>query len=210
MPKKNKVKIEGNTISGTTEDIIDILDELSKPDRNYMILEASLKDGLCNYVYEITKGTGIGDKHVVKGQGIYKDELQEAFKKLNVHLAYISDVFKHSKVKDVDINKLHNHDLTYLYTVTGFKIKGDTVVLIGYFNVSLGGAFNLESPKITLDNLSSYKWYNELKAAVDTAQEEVALYKEGKVVTDDNLESDSDYTQMTIDQNSNEFDNPIQ
>jgi hypothetical protein len=44
---------------------------------------------------------------------------------------------------------------------------------------SAGGWEEIKSPEITLDSLSPYKWWNELKAASDKAREEVSLYKEG-------------------------------
>lgn len=156
-----------------------------KEEITYIIKEASLKDDFCNYKYEITEGVGIGDDHTVKGTGIIKDDMRHAFGNLIVHLAVIDDVFKHSGIEIDDIEKFHTHDLTALYHVTGIKIKGsrenETVILIGSKHVSsAGGRIDIATPKVAMDNFSSYKWYNELKAAVDEVRREVALYKEGK------------------------------
>jgi hypothetical protein len=155
------------------------------PAGSYIIKEARLKDDFCHYIFEITDGTGAGDTHAVKGNGIVLDDMIHAFGKLNVHLAAVDDVFKHSNLEIEDIDKMHTHDLTDLYRVNGIVIKGYkdnlSVILIGSKHVSsAGGRIELKSPKIALDSLSSYKWYNELNDAVEKVREEVRLYKEGK------------------------------
>jgi len=152
--------------------------------RSFSIIEASVKDDFCNYTYEVIEGIGIGDKHKVEGSGIVKDGLLNAFSKFNAHMAVIDEVFKHSKIEIEDIGALHVHELSELYRVSGFKMKStkgyETVKLTGTKYVSsAGGWMELKSPEITLDNLSSYKWYNELKTVCDNARLEVALYKEG-------------------------------
>lgn len=172
---------------------------------NFIINEAAIKDDFCNYTYEIIDGVGVGDKHKVNGSGIIEDDMRDAFRKLNVHLAAIDDVFKLSGIEIGDIDKFHNHELTGHYHVTGFKIKGglenESIILIGSkFVGTAGGRIELATPKIPLDNMSSYKWCDELKAAADCAREEVALYKEGKYTTvDDSDESEKpNPNQLTI------------
>lgn len=165
-----------------TEAVAEILEEQQRP---YTIATAQIKDGFCSYSYNIIRGIGTGDTHTVKGSGIVKDDMRTAFNKLNVHLAFMDDIFKHAGIEVDDIDTLHNHELTLLYNVTGFKIKGDedneSIVLMGTKYVSGGGGrIEMETPKVALDNLSSYVWYNELKAAAADARLEVALYKEGK------------------------------
>lgn len=156
--------------------------EKAQEENLYSIKEAALKEGLCRYAYEITSGVNLGDVHSVKGGGLYKHTLMDAFAKLNVHLACIDDSFKLKGVEISDIDKEHTSELAGFYTVTGFKIKGsdddETVVLIGSKRVSYG-YISIESPRIPLDRSSSYKWYNELKKAVDECRHQVALYKEG-------------------------------
>lgn len=151
----------------------------------YIIKEAAIKDDFCHYQYEVTDGTGFGDTHNVKGTGIVLNDMHHAFGKLNVHLACIDDVFAHSNTDIDDIDKFHGHELAALYHVTGIKIRGgkhnESVILVGSKHVnSSGGRIDLVTPKIPMDELSSYKWKNELKAAVDAIREEVRLYKEGK------------------------------
>lgn len=163
-----------------------------KPHRNYSIIHAAIIDGFCNYGYEITEG--IPDTHNVKGKGIVLDDMPSSFQKYNVHLAALDDAFRLSKIEIDDIDKYHAEEITHQYHVNAFKIKGgkdnESISLGGtkYCN-TLGGRLAITTPFIPLDNLSSYKWYNELKAAADAAREEVALYKEGKCTV---VEEDAD------------------
>jgi hypothetical protein len=155
-------------------------------DRPYRITEASVKDDICTYAYEVIRGIGAGDAHKVKGSALIKDDLRDALAKFNVHLAVIDDAFKLSKIEVDDIDVMHGHELAFLYTVTGFLVKGfddnESIVLIGSKHLSsgAGGRMEIKTPKIDISSTSSYKWWNELKAAADEARLEVALYKEGK------------------------------
>lgn len=171
-------------------------------ERPYIIKEASLKDDYVNYAYEITAGVGLGDTHKVTGSSICTDDLRHCFGFLDVHLACIDDVFKHNGVEIEDIDRHNASDLVDLYRVTGFQIKGskdnESVVLIGVKYVSsAGGHIDMKTPKIPLDNLSSYKWYNELAAAINRARYEVALYKEGKCIMEE-VEEKPNPKQLTI------------
>lgn len=171
-------------------------------DRSFDIKEAVIKDDFCNYSYEVTEGKATGFTHQVKGKGIIEDDLRNAFAKLNVHLAFIDDVYKHSDVNFPDIDKMHNDELALLYTVTGFKIKGieenEAIILIGNKHLSAGGRMELESPKIPIDDLSSYKWFKALKSVSNLCREEVALYHEGKYTVVEEEDEDETHTQMTI------------
>lgn len=153
--------------------------------KGFEIKEAAIKDDYCNYSYDITEGIGAGDNHKVKGTGIVDPDMHLAFNKFNVHLAVIDDIYKHSNIEIDDIDKFHNHDLTLLFNVTGFKVKGgdanQSVVLSGTkYVTSAVGRMELDSVPVLLESSSGYKWYNELKDALTKAQEEVAAYKMGK------------------------------
>lgn len=170
--------------AGSVKEAVDALNNAANK-RSYIILGASLKDDLCDYNYEVTGGVGIGDGHKVDGTGIIEDDLREAFAKLNVHLAVMDEVYKHSKIEVEDIDQFHMHELTLLYRVKSFKIKKskgyESITLVGEKYVrSASGWMGLTSPEVALDNLGGFKWYNELKTASDNVREEVALYKEGK------------------------------
>jgi hypothetical protein len=175
----------------------------SEEEKIFTIKEASLKDDFCNYKFEILRGVGSGDTHSVNGSGIIEDDMRDAFARLNVHLATIDDVFKLSGIELDNIDDFHNHELTSHYHVTGFKIKGskenESIILIGSkFVGTAGGRIELATPKIPLDNLSSYQWYNELKKAADDAREEVELYKEGKYTAVEEKEEKPNTRQLTI------------
>lgn len=153
--------------------------------KEFEIMSAAIKDDFCNYEFKVNIGTGIGDVHKVSGKGVIDQDMTDAFRKFNVHLAAIDDVFSHSGIEVENIDLFHSHELTQRYNVTGFKVKGtkdnESVILIGtkYVNSS-GERMDLEAPKIPLDDLSSYKWYNELRDALNVARTEVELYKNGK------------------------------
>lgn len=159
---------------------------IEKVMKEFEITQADIKDGLCNYSFKVTDGVHVGDFHSVKGNGMVLDDMTDAFRRLNVHLAIIDDVFKHSKIKIDSIAKMHNHELTALYMVTGFKISGvsenESVIFKGTKYVQNGGHIDLVTPKITLDKLSSYEFHEELNSALMAARTEVEDYKEGKFI----------------------------
>lgn len=187
----------------TTEDLKNITEAISDQ-RTFVIKEATIKEGLCDYKYEIIKGIGLGDTHAVKGKGIVDDDLTEAFAAFHVHLAVIDGIFKYSNIEIKDIDDMKEHELTSLFHVNGFKIKGGTdeqeIVLTGFkYLPDAVGRMELVSPKIILDNLTSYKWYNELQTAVDKACREVELYKGGKCTPVEPENEKENSKQLTID-----------
>lgn len=172
-------------------------------DRLVEIKSAQISDDFCNYSYEIIQGIGLSDTHTVKGSGIIDDDMREAFAVLNVHLAVIDDIFKHAQVEIVDVDKMHSHELATHFHVTGFSIKGDkeneSIALIGNkYCHSAGGRMEIKSPKIPMDNLSSYKWYNELKKAADDVRREIELYRNGKYTLPEKDETEEDAKQTKI------------
>lgn len=177
-------------------------DEEQEQTKPFSVTKAQIVDGLCNYEYEILAGIGVGRTHKVTGEGIIDQDLQNAFNKFRAHMAFIDDVFRHSNIEVEDIDQFHNHDLTLLFEVSGFQIKGgegnESIVLIGTKYVSSISSRNeVKTQKVPLDSLSSYKWYNELKAAADIAREEVALYEQGKFTPVETSDKE-DANQLTI------------
>lgn len=180
------------------------------------IQQATMRDDLCNYTFKVLQGIGKKDVHNVKGANIVKPELQEAFQRMNVHLAVIDDVFKNNHIEIDNIDNLHNHALTALYHVNGFKIKGskenEAIILMGVKFVGAGnGRIEFETPPQYLGKLSGYNWYNELKECADTVREEVEKYKNGNY-TEIEEEVVVDEQQLTIaammdDDKSSEFVN---
>jgi hypothetical protein len=181
------------------------LADLIENKRSFIITAAAIKDDFCHFSFEITKGIGIGNTLSVKGKHIIVDDMKTAFSKFNAHLACLDDAFKYKGIDITDIDTEHSNELTGNYVVTGFKISGgegnETITLVGNKYCSqMGGRMEIETGKVPLDNLSSYTWYNELKAAADTAREEVALYQEGKYILieteDEEPEADPNQTEL--------------
>jgi hypothetical protein len=179
-------------------------EELQPVQRDIRILSAKIKDDFCTYDYEYLTGPEKGIVQSAK-KSIYiiDNDMKEAFSVFNVHLAVIDDLFKNAGVEIEDIDVFHSHDFTYLMECTEFKILGDdeteSIVLLGTKHVSLNGRIKIETPKIPLDNLSSYKWYNELKTAAEKAREEVQLYKAGKyTIPEEHQEPVEDLKQTKI------------
>lgn len=166
----------------TKDLIINTINKMKE--KNYRITQAQIKDDFCNYSYEVTDNVGFGDVHAVKGKGIIDNDMREVFTKMNVHLAAIDDVFKHANITIRGIGKMANHELTGLYSVDEFKLKGNednrSIILKGTKYIGTGGHITLETPKILLDKHSGYKYWDDLKSVIDDACEEVAAYKEGK------------------------------
>lgn len=170
--------------------------------KQFEITAASIKDDFCNYTYEIIQGVGSGDTHQVRGKGIVDPDMLNAFAKLNVHLAVLDDAFLLSGIEISNIDEFHTHDLATNYTVTGFKVKGDSedksVILSGTkYITSASGRIAIETPKIFLGSASVYKWSQELGRAIENARVEVELYKAGKCSQSEPVEVDAE-NQSTI------------
>ena len=204
MAKKKGVTV----ISGTVDEITTKLKRATEKlhtkidpnERDYEVTEATIKDMLCNYSITITGDVNHGDRNKITGSGVVDKDMLAAMARFNVHLACIDDAFKTAGVQVTldgvthfesdglsygNIDQMRNHELTGNYVVTGFKIKGGTsnesVILIGTKYVSMAGDhMELQTPKIPLDQSSSYTWHNELSDVCELIREEVALYREGK------------------------------
>lgn len=197
------------TVSGDPAEIVARLNRITenlqkgeKPELDYQITSATIKDGVCNYSYEVTEGVNAGDTHNVKGTGLVMEDLERAFARLNVHMAMLDDVFKHAKVAIENIDAMRGHELALLYTLTGITFKGsaedESIVLIGYKAISFSGEhIELKSPRIPLNNTSSYPFVKELNQCAQDARNEVMLYAEGKFTKPEATE-ETDSKQLTI------------
>lgn len=203
MSKAKKGSIENPVSSSDLAKIIGGIFRPSIEDRTYVIKSAKIKDDFCNYSFEITSGVGLGDVHGVKGHGIIDDDLQNAVKQLNVHMAIMDEIFEHSKIEFDSINAVKTHEFTLLYNVTEVKITGsegdESIELTGTKYIrSLGGRAQITLPKVDLSKLSPYKYFNELKYASDYLRDEVCLYKEGKYTAVEEDEDKPDPKQTSI------------
>lgn len=209
---KSKVQIEGNTISGTAEDITDALNKVTEKlkasyeQKPYQIMSASIKEQKCNYGYEIKTGPTAGDKIPTrKGEAIIHDDMDNAFYELKVFLAIADDAFKHVFTELPELDELKTHEITQEFTVTGFKVQGNEedegYSLVGEKYVSLG-ILGVDTPKI--NHSSNYKFFEELKDAVSNARNEVELYMNGKSAPKD--DEDPNQLKLPFEVSSNEFD----
>lgn len=185
--------------------------ELDIPE--YVITAAKLNDGKVDFSFRIQKGVHEGDVNNTKGAGIFYDTLQDAFNKFVVHLTVIDQVFKHKGVEIDDIDTMHTDEEVLNYTVSSFKIIGEndseSIQIFGSKYTPLGD-MPVQTPKIPLDGLSSYKWYNELKAASDEVRREVKLYKEGNFEVPEKEEPTSKQLKITDMEKANAFDDELE
>lgn len=209
---KTKLKVEGNVISGTVEDIDKMLEEakklLSKNESPYIITSAHLKEMKCVYGYEIKDGATAGDKIPSrKGDNLIHEDLRKAFESLTPHLAILDDAFK--LLKDIEtFEEKAEHEIIYGYFITGFKVMGTDenigYVLVGDKSVSQGG-IAFETPKVTIT--SGYEYYSKLKEAIEHVRNEVFLYMNGKCEKDDSPQLAMQFGGGN-ENDDNEFNNP--
>lgn len=178
-------------------------------DQKIKIMSAREKGHKCNFSFEIIEGEGIGQVHGVKAPGLVKEDLLNAFSSLSVHLAALDDAFKNMEV--TDISAMRNEEVTMGYTVSSFVLTGEEedlkVVLKGmkYISSGKGGRMALETPKIPLDESSSYKWASQLRSAIEILRVEIELYKDGKYDPVDPPTEVKDSAQLNaFDENKNE------
>jgi hypothetical protein len=193
-----KVKVLGNTISGTAEDIAKVFDKAAKrlagdnsDEKLYIITKAAFKGLFCNYSYEFATGDTKGDECDRKGSLIVHDDMKNAFKKLHAHLAVICEEVDGSKIRDIETIEEYDEDehkengiefkISKFY-VDSFTIKGTgenlSVILSGSKMLSTGDYVALTTPKRELEG--EYKFANELRVAIDDCVFEVEEYMKGK------------------------------
>ena len=179
MKRKVKVDIDENSISGNTEDILELMEEAIK--KELEIKSAHLDGDFCNYSYELKTGVCTGDCLSRDGASIVHDDLKEKFKRLSVHIAYLDDSYTLAGEEVGDIDACHEDDIATKYEAVGFKLDGtgenESVILSGIKSVWFG-SIKIKMPKITFDG--SYKFINELRVSVDECIEEVESYMNGK------------------------------
>lgn len=207
MAKANRQRLGAQDNPVTEQDKA----ELDIPE--YVIIAAKLNDGKVDFSFRIQKGVHEGDVNNTKGAGIFYDTLQDAFNKFAVHLAVIDQVYKHKGVEIDDIDTMHTDGEVLNYTVSSFKIVGEndseSIQVFGSKYTPLGD-MPVQTPKIPLDGLSSYKWYNELKAASDEVRREVAEYKEGNFEVPEKEEPTSKQLKITDMEKANAFDDELE
>jgi hypothetical protein len=181
---KSKVKIEGNTISGDANDIIDVLNDATDraKEKEVHIKSARIVDGFCNYSYEHKAGVTAGDECKRDGASVIHDDLRNAFSRLAVHFAALDDAFivRGHHVQEIDEWR-DSEIVNEGYFATGFKLQGsgdnETIIITGGKNVK-HGSVEFPMPKIYFNG--TYQFIDDLRADIDDCIHEVYLYLHGK------------------------------
>lgn len=142
----------------------------------------------CSYSYEenlpfnVTRSQSCNNANIP----IHPD-MQQAWKKLNVHLALICEEVKPDEIKDVDNieeynDKVHavgsiEHRLS-LFSVRSWQVQDEYdkegVVLVGSKRLTTNDLVKLETPKRKWTD--NYPFINELRVAIQDCQHEVEEY----------------------------------
>ncbi|MBG0512900.1 hypothetical protein I4P13_15470 [Elizabethkingia meningoseptica] len=156
------------------------------------IRSAAIKDLSCNYTYEILVGKTKGDVSTRKGAQIIHEDLDKAFKEMDMFLAHIDGAFESWAKNQTPIQDLEADEKLANYSVSGFKISGQeenkSVILIGYKETDFG-TISFDTPKIKLE--STYLYKEELNDRLLTLINEVEEYMNGKTAPQ--------YEQMSMD-----------
>lgn len=146
------------------------------------INKAKIKNKLFLY-YEY--GLMVGDvNHDIKtlSDAPIHDDLRDAFRNLIPHFAFLCEEIGEYKMKEFVDGKLSMEDDLFIkYNVNQFSIGGsgdsEGVTLSGNKRVG-AGVVNFNTPFVRYSD--EYEYMNEFIAAIETAQDEVKLYIEGK------------------------------
>lgn len=200
---KSKV-IEIN--SDQLEKLADYAQEKEK-EKEIEIKSATLKDGMCNYSYELLHGLTKGDELTRKGVHVVHEDMFTAFKQLQVFFAHVDGVF-HWANNQTHIDDLEAHDDLNKFYVSAFKITGSdenkSLILTGNKEVTIG-TVSYSTPKIKLADSSTYLYIEELRDRLKVVIEQVEAYMNGKTAPQ--------YEQLSMDfegdsaANDDEFDN---
>lgn len=159
------------------------------PDENEVfkieVTGAMLLDEKCKYSYRIVSGVGKGSSHNVNNHpGIVDQDMIDAFKALNVHLAIMDDAFDAAGLPVENLSEIDNTPLSENYNVSGFEVKGKdesmAIVLIGdkYLKRS-SKRMQLKTPNIDLWN-TMYEHNGSLESAINYLKREIEMFHNGK------------------------------
>lgn len=176
------------------------------PVKPILITNATIKESICSYGYEINAGPCSGDQ-VKNRQGsqIVHEDMEKCFAALNVHLAILDDHFMGPEHMAMNMTLDQMADEASQYFISGFKVKGqdenESFTLLGGKYVK-HGSISLESPKISKTN--AYPFWEELSESMAAARTEVEKYMEGKAAPK------FEQTAMEFHaEDNNDFENPI-
>jgi hypothetical protein len=166
---------------------------LAASDPSIEITGGTISGIFCNYAYAHKVSEHTTNKANITSQVPAHNDLKEAFKKLNPHLAIICEEVDANAVPDIDDLPAMKEDTEdkdqdplalklSKFTVIDFKVSGEGdnagITLTGYKRLSTGDEVKLTTPKIKW--LSEYLFINELRIVSDDLCQEIDLYRRGK------------------------------
>jgi hypothetical protein len=178
----NPIVIKVGEGQSAAEAFKEVLDKAQGKVKEIEITSATIKKQLLSYAYEIKTGVNKGDTIPTRnGSKIVHQDLTHAFEKLHVHLAFIDRAFKTRDMTAVDIDDLHEDEITDDFYVVGFDITDpgeDMKVVLRGKKVVDYGTMGCVTPSIHLSG--EYPYSDELKVAILDCVREVELYMGGK------------------------------
>lgn len=166
------------------------------------IKNASIKDMMCSYGYELMSGKTKGDNLNRGGVHVIHDDLQESFNEMTVFIAHVDGVFSHWANNQTPLKELEEREELEKYSISGFKISGSeenkSVILIGSKETP-HGSISITTPKLKFNG--NYLYLDELQDRLNVALSEVLEYMDGKTAPQfeqeemdfDSHEEDSDF-----------------
>lgn len=171
--KNNVIEIDSDQL----EKMVEFAEE-----KEIEIKSATLKEGSCNYSYELLHGLTKGDELARKGVHVVHEDMFNAFKQLDVFFAHVDGAF-HWANNQTHIDKLEAHDDMNKFSVSAFKITGSdenkSVILTGNKDTTIGPV-SYSTPKIKLTDGSTYLYIEELRGRLKVVIEQVEAYMNGK------------------------------
>jgi hypothetical protein len=146
------------------------------------IKNALIKETQCNYGYELLTGKTKGDVVNRKGAHLVHEDLEDAFKELDVFIAHIDGAFVSFANNQTPIQELEEKEELSKYHVFGFKFSGseeNKAVIFQGEKYTPHGTISFNTPKIKLEN-TTYLYADDLQLRLNNCIEEVELYMDGK------------------------------
>jgi len=173
------------------------------------ILAATLSPGLgLKATYRLKKKDGTNTSLDENCPAPIHNDLRKAFKRLNVHLAVISEIIPHDEIKNIEKPK---HGLLDSFSCTSFELldKQTGVKLVGERKLSTGKHLGLKTPPTKWnDKKHKYAFLSDLTDALEEIKAEIIQYLfHGKKAPDVQqtlpgmeVDQDGNFTQDFIDE----------
>lgn len=180
MSKKKQTTIEINGVDATK------LFEKASQNNQLRLTHAVLVDETCTYSYAVRLENRENDIMTNECGRQYHNDLKQAFRLFDGHLAVITEQVDADEVKDIDTcegrDKYATGKLGQLQ-VSEVKINGNietgSIVLVGVKALRSTEEIKLKTPKQAFDT-DDYEFVNELVAATQNLINEITLYHNGK------------------------------